>query len=396
MISFEIHAGTGEIVQKFTGFFKRVGMSVVKYVRSTYIALWLVLLCCSVFSCMLVYSATHDVGTRTLIVQIAACLIGYTGAVIISSMDYERLGELWYLIAIVCVGLIFATYIFGERVNELADDRAWLNIFGVSFQPSELVKIGFIVTFSYHLSITVKAGHINSFPHILLLVAHALVPIGMIIIQGDTGTAMVFMFMFGIMIFSSGINWKYILGVLVAALAALPILWQQLPTFQKERIRVVYFPQEGDELDQLYQQTLGRIAYGSGGITGQGWMKGRMVQSDIIPEDYNDFIFTVAGEEFGLIGCSLIIILELAIILLTLRVAFSARDSMGRFICIGFFSMVATQCIFNIGMVLVVLPVIGITLPFFSAGGSSSMCLYFGFGLVLSVYMRRNEAKLRV
>lgn len=383
-------------MQKVIGFFKKIGFSIVKYVRTTYVALWIVVLICSVYSFMLVHSATHSAGSRQLLVQIIAAVIGCTGAVIISSMDYERLGELWYLIAIVSIGLILATLVFGEQVNEFADDRAWLIIFGVSFQPSELVKVGFTVTFAYHLSVTVKQGHINSIPHILLLIGHALVPIGLILIQGDTGTAMVFMFMFAVMMFGSGINWKYILAVVMAGLAALPVLWQILPEFQKKRIRAVYFPQEGDELDSLYQQTLGRIAYGSGGITGQGWMKGRMVQSGIIPEDYNDFIFTVAGEEFGLIGCTIIILLELAIIILTLHAALTARDYMGRFICLGFFAEIATQAIFNIGMVLVVLPVIGITLPFFSAGGSSSMCLYFGFGLVLSVYSRRNEARLRI
>ncbi len=383
-------------MQKLLVFFKKAGYAIVKYVKTTYVALWVTTLTASVFSCMLVYSATHTLGLRRVVVQMAACLIGYVGAIIISTMDYERLGELWYLIAGVCIALVLATFIFGVKGNELADDRAWLRIFGVSFQPSELMKIGFIITLSYHLSLTIKAGHINSVPHLLLVVGHGLVPISLILIQGDTGNAMVFAIIFAVMIFCSGIDWKYIALVVIVALAALPVLWQNLPSFQKERIRAVYFPQEGDELNALYQQTLGRMALGSGGISGQGWMNGSLTQSGLIPEDYTDFIFTVAGEEFGLIGCLIILIAELSIIILTLRAAFSARDNMGKFMCLGFFAVISVQTIFNVGMCLVVLPVIGITLPFFSAGGSSSMCLYFGFGLVLSAFMRRNEANLRI
>ncbi len=383
-------------MQRLIAFGKKVGLTVYKYFKSTYIPLWITVLCASVFSCMLVYSTTHTLGLRRIIVQATACIVGYIGAIILSTMDYERLGELWYLIAAVCVSLVLATFVFGVQGTELADDRAWLRIFGVSFQPSELMKIGFIITFSYHLSLTIKAGHINSIPHLLLVVAHGLVPIVLILAQGDTGNAMIFALMFAFMIFCSGVDWKYIALVVIVALCSLPFLWQNLPSFQKERIRAVYFTQEGDELDALYQQTIGRMALGSGGITGQGWMKGSLTQSGLIPEDYTDFIFTVAGEEFGLIGCTFILLIELSIIILSLRAAFSSRDHMGKFMCLGFAALIAMQTIFNIGMCLVVLPVIGITLPFMSAGGSSSMCLYFGFGLVLSVHMKRNEARLRI
>ncbi|MDR1002529.1 MAG: FtsW/RodA/SpoVE family cell cycle protein [Oscillospiraceae bacterium] len=367
------------------------------YVKTTNIPMWITMLSATVFSCLLVYSATWQNGNRNIIVQMSACALGYTGAIILSTMDYEQLGELWYIVGGGCILLVAATYVLGFTSYEQADDRAWLNIFGVSFQPSELMKIGFIITFSYHLAKVVKAGQINAVPQLLMLLGHAMIPIGMILLQGDTGTAMVFMLMTVIMFFSSGISWKYIAAAFVLFLAALPILWEYvIPEFQKQRILVVYNPQAGDEADGLYQQTLGRMALGSGGVSGQGWRQGQMAQSEIIPEDYTDFIFTVAGEEFGFIGTSLIVIILLTIMIFTLRTAFKARDPMGRFMCMGFFGIVAIQTIFNLGMCLVVLPVIGITLPFFSAGGSSSMCLYFGFGLVLSVYARQNEVSLQI
>lgn len=348
---------------------------------------------------MLVYSCTIQNGTRTVTTQIIAFLVGSTAAVIISLMDYERLGELWWLVAAVCISLMLLTLVFGGGAageGAKADDRAWLDIFGVSFQPSELLKIGFLITFPYHLSKVIKEGKINSIPHLLTLVGHICVPVGLIVLQRDEGSALMFLIMAAIMILGSGLDAKYIAVAFIGFFAALPLLWQVLTTTQKQRFQAVYSPQEGDELDILYQQTLGRIAIGSGELTGLGWRNGTMTQAGLVPEDYNDFILTVAGEEFGFIGATLVLVILASIMVMTINVALTAKDDMGRFICLGFFGLIAAQTIFNVGMVLVVLPVIGITLPFFSAGGSSSMCLYFGVGLVLSVYMRRGESRMSI
>ena len=376
----------------------RIVHAVSNYVKSSYIPYWIVMIIMSVYSCMLVYSSTHQNGTRTTLVQAIACIVGYIAAVVLSLMEYERLGEIWYLVAGACVFLVGLTFIFGQGASgeySTADDRAWLNIFGVSFQPSELMKIGFLITFSYHLSHTIKDGNLDSLPHLLLLLGHIAFPVLLIMIQGDHGTALMFMVMAVVILVGSGLNWKYMLFGALAVLAALPILWSKLPPFQKERIRAVYNPREGDELGILYQQTLGSLAIGSGGMTGQGWLNGRMTQSGLVPADHNDFIFSVAAEEFGFLGGSAVIILEILIMVMTLHTAINARDNMGRFICLGFFGLIAAQTVFNLGMCLSLLPVIGITLPFFSAGGSSSMCLYFGAGLVLSVYMRKNESNMK-
>lgn len=380
-------------------FLTRAGKSILGYVKRTYVIYWLVVLACSVYSLMLVYSCTGTSGSlRTVLTQLIACVIGYTAAVVISLMDYEKLGELWYLVAGFCLVLVGLTFIIGQGAQgaySTADDKAWLNIFGVSFQPSELMKIGFLITFSYHLANTIKAGNINSLPHIFLLLGHIMVPVGLIVFQGDHGTALMFLVMAIFILIGSGVDWKYILAGFLALIAVLPILWQVLSPDQQERFRAVYNPKEGDELGHLYQQTLGRYAIGSGGLTGAGWTDGRMIQSGLVPADHNDFIFVVAAEEFGFIGATVLVILLVGVMILTLKAGLEARDDMGRFICLGFFGLIAAQTMFNLGMCLVVLPVIGITLPFFSAGGSSSMCLYFGFGLVLSVYMRRNVSNMQ-
>lgn len=365
--------------------------AVINYARTTYVVLWGLILACTVYGCTLISSA-RPVAVKT---QIMAAMLGFGGAFVISLMDYHRLGQLWYLVGGACVFLVGLTFVVGQSAaggNAVADDVAWLNIFGYSFQPSELMKIGFIVTFSYHLSYIVDKGTLNTLSSVFLLGCHALVPVGLCILQGDDGTALMFLVMFLIMFFSSGLSWNFIALGLTAIVCMSPILWQSMSEHQRQRFSAVYNPQEGDESGILYQQTLGKVAIGNGGLTGEGHGTSTMIQSGLVPEDHNDFIFTVACEEFGFIGALLLIGLLLTVMLVSLYAAFKAVDTMGRFVCIGFFAMIATQTIFNIGMCISVLPVIGITLPFFSAGGSSSMCLYFGVGLVQSVYMRTKES----
>lgn len=363
----------------------------INYCRTTYIAMWAMILACTIYGCTLISSA-RPVAVKT---QVMAAILGFGGAFIISLMDYHRLGQLWYLVGGICVFLVGLTFVVGQSAiggNAVADDVAWLNIFGYSFQPSELMKIGFIVTFSYHLSYVVEKGTLNTISSVLMLGGHALIPVVLCIRQGDDGTALMFVVMFLIMFFSSGLSWNFIALGLGAIVAMSPIFWQSMSEHQRKRFTAVYNPQEGDELETLYQQTLGKIAIGNGGLTGEGHGTSTMIQSGLVPEDHNDFIFTVACEEFGFIGALLLIGMLVAVMLLSLYAAFKAVDTMGRFVCIGFFAMIATQTIFNIGMCISVLPVIGITLPFFSAGGSSSMCLYFGVGLVQSVFMRTMES----
>ena len=370
--------------------FKAANASVT-YARTTYIAMWTLILTCTVYGCMLIHSA-RPIAIKT---QVMAAMIGFGGAFVISLMDYHRLGQLWPLVGGACVFLVGLTFVVGQSAiggNAVADDVAWLNIFGYSFQPSELMKIGFIVTFSYHLSYVVEKNTLNTLSSVFMLGGHALVPVGLCKLQGDDGTALMFMVMFLIMFFSSGLNWNFIFLGLGAMASMLPLLWQSMSSHQQKRFAAVYNPQEGDEMGILYQQTLGKVAIGNGGLTGEGHGTSTMIQSGLVPEDHNDFIFTVACEEFGFLGGVFLLGLLFAVMMLSLYAAFKAVDMMGRFMCIGFFAMIATQTIFNIGMCISVLPVIGITLPFFSAGGSSSMCLYFGVGVVQSVYMRTMES----
>lgn len=368
----------------------RIGAAIRNYVRDTNKLLWLACLCSSVLSAMLVYSATRMAGTRTFKTQVIAIVIGYVGAVILSLFDYAKLAKLWPVIVVGCIGLMGLTSVIGITVPG-TDDKAWINIAGVSFQPSELVKIGFIVTLAKHLDYLREKNKLYSFWHVCLLLLHVAVPMGIIHLQGDDGAVLVFFFIFLTMCFGAGVQLRYFLLVFISAGIAIPVAWKYvMNTDQKKRFQIL-FNHDLDPLGYGYQQSQGEISIATGQLTGRGYLNGPRVAASIVPEDHNDFIYSVAGEEFGFIGCVAIILLLLTIILTTLWVALHARDALGRNIAYGFLGLVAFQSISNIGMCLYVLPVVGITLPFFSAGGSSAACLYFGIGLVqcVSRYKRR-------
>jgi rod shape determining protein RodA len=158
----------------------------------------------------------------------------------------------------------------------------------------------------------------------------------------------------------------------------------------RKRIKML-FDIEADIQGIGYQQWRARMALANGGFTGQGYLQGDITQAGVLPESHNDFIFVCIGEEFGFLGCMVVIILLAAICLRCMRIARICSNDGGKYICVGIFAMLFAQSVINIGMCTSVLPVIGVTLPFFSSGGTSLLCLYLGIGLVLNVYKHRNS-----
>ena len=367
-----------------------------KYIKRVDILLWLIVAAISAYSLVLLRSVDSAVGSSYFRTQVFAIALGVAGAVVISLLDYGELANFWYLLAGFSIFLMVYTSFFGEQVvgSGGVDARAWINIGGFSFQTSEAVKIAFILTFAKHLDSLRKRGWIDRPLHVVLLAVHALVPMGLCEIQGDTGAAIVFFAMFVVMSLAAHVKLRYfaVLGGLV--LIAIPILWQfVMDEYQKARI-VALFNLDNVEVqaNEGYQQYQGMISIGSGKFSGQGLFQGSRVASNSVPFQQSDYIFSVAGEELGFIGCSLILLLLFLLLVKILHVAHSSRDDLGKYICFGYFGIIALQSISNIGMCLALLPVMGVTLPFFSAGGSSAACMYFGIGLVQSVYMRRKES----
>ena len=360
------------------------------YIRETDKLLLSLCIFASLYGCLLVLSTTHYTGSaRQFFVQLAAMCIGVFAAVVISSFDYANILKIWPVIAGGAVLLVVLTFFIGYA-PEGTDDKAWLHLpGGMSLQPAELLKIAFIITFAKHVSLI--EHEVSRLRNVLLLCVHGAAPVLLIHFQGDDGTALVLAIIFVAMLFAAGVKLRYfaIAGGACAVLS--PVFWfVVLNDDQRNRIIHLFNP-ESDLLGQGWQQWRARIALANGGFFGRGLFHGENVQGNLVPEGHNDFIFASAGEELGLLGLLVIMILLAAICIRILRVAHLAKDKSGLIICTGVFAMLAAQSVLNIGMCVSILPVIGITLPFFSAGGTSLVCLYLGIGLVLSVFMHRNQ-----
>ena len=370
------------------------------FIRETDKILLLLCTITSAFGCVSVLSATlwsaseGSKVTRDFIVMTFAVGVGLIIALIISLIDYEFIIKMAPFIGLFCIGIMVITLLFGVGPAERPDAKTWLKIgnTGIFFQPSEIVKIGFIITFGVHLE-RLK-GNINHPISIIQLAIHAIIPVALVIISGDMGSALVFMIIAVAMLFIAGLHWGYFLGGGLILLASLPLAWIYiLDDIQKDRFLALIYPEEYPNI--IYQQERGLAAIGGGGITGQGLFKGTLTQiPNAIPEAENDMIFTVIGEELGLVGCVTALLLLTGIIIRIIRTGRHDKIGNTKVMCYGVASMIAGQVIINIGMCLMLLPVIGITLPFFSAGGSSNLCIYFSIGLIMSFYRYNQQNEL--
>lgn len=357
----------------------------------------LVLLCliASSFGCVSILSATQylNTGMRQFLMQVICMILGLAAAFIISAFDYKIFSKYWFLIALVGLIPVVLTFFIGYAPGQ-TDDQAWLRLpGGITFQPSELLKICFTVTFAYHVN---KIGdNVKKLSHVILLCIHGAIPVLLIHFQGDDGSALIIAFMFIGMMFVAGVKLRYFILAIISAVVASPFIYFfVMNDDQKKRISSLLFPTANDYIDTLWQQYRGRIAMANGGLFGKGFGNGSMVQSGSVPLQYNDFIIASIGEEFGIIGCVLVFLLLTLICIRILIISKKANNQLGSVICAGIFSMFLSQIIINIGMCLSLLPVIGVTLPMFSAGGTSLLCLYLGIGLVLSVYMHRDSSTI--
>lgn len=349
-------------------------------------------LLCSFYGLSLVYSATYKNLSEGQVISsdVRSMLVSVTGgviiAIIVSNIDYEIISKLWPIIAAGCVGLMIFTFFFGVAPSARQDAKSWLDLKIFYFQPSELLKVGFIISFSYHLDMVKEK--INRVKTIVPLVIHGMVPIALVLATGDAGSALVFMLIFIGMLFFARVNIGYFVAGICAVIVAFAAAWKLniINGLQRERITALFYPDLYQ--DTLYQQTNAKIAMGSGGWFGQGYLNGSMTQSKTItvPENQNDMILSVAGEELGYIGALAVIVLLLVLVLRVLFTGLKARDNVGYLMCSGIAVMLFAQIFINIGMELSVLPCIGITLPLFSAGGSSSLCIYLALGVEMSVY----------
>ncbi len=370
---------------------KKIGISK-KIFGDSDIILWLLTVAAVVYSLLLISSMQRAGDYNYLKTQIAAIVLGTVAAVVISKADYRYIIEKWYISAVIAIVLAGLVFVFGIQVSG-TDDTAWINLpGGFTIQPSEFIKICFIITFSKHLSYLEEKNMVTTFLGVVTLVLHAVVPMLIIHIQGDDGTVLIFGFIFLFMAFTAGVQLRYFAILGGALIIGIPVIWNLFMNDEHRNRFLALFDIDGNAMTNYgWQQYQGKLSVAGGRLTGSGLYNGSRVEYGIVPEQENDFIFTVAGEELGFIGCIILLLILLFIIIRIIINASKSTDIRGRYICCGVFAMIASQTIINIGMVLVFFPVIGITLPLFSAGGSSALSTLICIGLVQSVCSHNPE-----
>lgn len=375
---------------------KRIITQIKSFIKETDKILLFLCILISALGVLLVSSATgtgEAMLSRDARVMLIAVVAGIVMSLVISVIDYNFIVRLWPIVAGVCLLLMLLLFIPGVGVGPPSrpDVKTWIKLgnLGLYFQPSELVKIGFIITFSVHIDAT--RDNLDSIKNLLFLCIHAAIPVLLVLVSGDMGSALIFIIIFIAMLFTAGVKLRYFaLGALIVA-AAVPFVWKFVfSSIQKDRIYALFKPE--DYPDIIYQQQQGLNAIKNGGIFGQGLFNGKYTQ--IVPENENDMIFSVIGEELGLVGCILTLVMFILIVIKIIKIGSDSKDNMVMLLCSGVAAMIASQVIVNIGMCLQLLPVIGITLPFLSAGGSSNLCIYIAVGLILSLRRHTLEREI--
>ena len=355
-------------------------------VRSVDPVLFFSVMLLGIISIVTVYGAVDNFGQSKLKMQVAMFIVGSIATVLIASVDFRIIVDrLWLPMLIASAAILAITLVFGESgVNMETGNRSWLRIPIINYmiQPSEFVKFAFVCSFAKHLFDLQSV--INKPRSVLLLALHAGVIVGLILLSGDLGVALVYIAIIAIMLFCAGLHPAYFGGAGVLVLLLSPYLWDQLEPYQQRRI-VVGFNPELDPLGKGYQPLLSRQAISNGGFYGNGIHGGYYYE--ILGASHTDFIFATICEKFGFLGGLLVMILFMVIVARIFMIArFAIHSDYGGLICVGVGAMFVVQILENIGMNLAMLPVVGITLPFLSCGGSSMLATFMMVGLVHSVY----------
>ena len=343
-----------------------------------------------------VNSATKSFDTsRYVIVQAFGVILGLLSALVLLVIDYRSFISKYRLIIGFNVALLLITYIFGSSVTEGTNSN-WIDLGIIKIQPSEFAKLFFIYSFAVHLSQVRERMH--KFSTVLTLGIHAAIIFGLVLLQRDLGSLTIFLVIFICMCFAAGISvWYYIAGG-TALVCVSPFIWSHLNEYQKNRIMLCF----DETIDPLgtgirYQQLRSQTAIGNGGIFGTGYTQGSVTQgvADHLPAKHTDMIFSTFCEEWGFIGAITILILTSILIIRVFKIAHSCGNSIGRYICVGVASMLMIQVIENVGMCLGIMPVIGITYPFLSYGGSSILSCLLAVGMVLSVSTHMDDSMFK-
>jgi rod shape determining protein RodA len=331
-----------------------------------------------------IYSATMNTpggGNAYLIRQLAAVLVGLAGLLVIAAVDYHTIAEHIPWVYLGSIAVLVYTLLFGR---EHAGTKGWIQLGGgFGFQPAELIKIVVVVALARLLS-ELHGGKYMNLPQIVKVGVIFGVPVLLVMLQGDLGTALTFMPAFAFGLFVRGIRPRVLISLFLCFLMLLPLSWLFLKDYQKDRILTFIHP-EMDPQGRGYQIIQSKIAIGSGGFWGKGLFEGSQNRLGFLPTRHTDFIFSVVGEELGFLGVMVTLGMFALILFRSLHSAQTARDNLGMFIIIGIVGIYFFHIVENVGMVIGFMPVTGVPLPFVSYGGSSVLSAFLALGLVINV-----------
>lgn len=371
-----------DFFREFRNFFRKGDM-----------VLLIMCLATSAFSCIIIASVTNAEkfgdSTRYLIIHIGAILLGLLCYAIMSSIDVDFFSEHRIALVTFNIGLLLLLIPFGTDNN--TGNRSWLDFAFLPFniQPAEICKIFYILTMA-----SVMASHQNRLSHptsVLHMALHLLMIVGVnFVVSGDAGVSLIFVFIFVGMAFAGGVSMLWFLLGIGSVAAVAPLIWTKIMTKrQRNRILVLFDPSiDPLGIDERYHTVRSLKSLTGGGMLGQGLFEGNRTQAGLLFAQHTDYIFSSVGEELGFLGCGLILLMLGAIIARCIWVGCQSQDYMRRMICFGAAAALIFQVISNVGMCMGVTPVIGLTLPLISYGGSSIVTIYAMLGLVSGVYAR--------
>jgi rod shape determining protein RodA len=341
------------------------------------------------------YSASHSnvrVSHDIFYDQLYCALMGFAIMYFLGKVDYRRFYDAAYVFYFLNVLLLIFVLVGGRHA---LGARRWVDMGVISFQPSELTKLSLILMLGRYfssrrptLSFSFLSRTQTVFRDLFVPFFLTAVPMFLIFKQPDLGTSLLLLGIFGIMVFVTALEYRYIVGFLALCLSVVPFAWHVLKPYQKDRLLVFLNPNI-DPLGAGYTIIQSKIAIGSGQIFGKGWLSGTQNQLNFLPERHTDFIFSVIGEEWGIIGTLLLVALYFSLIQVSLDIGNQVKDKFGMFVTIGIVGIFTLQVVINIGMVMGLFPIVGITLPFISYGRSSFLIFVVMMGFLLNLSKRR-------
>lgn len=358
-----------------------------KHIENFDFVLFLTMVIVTSIGVVAIYSAGYDPVTESVknyyTRQVYWLVIGYGLFFFFSAIGHKKLVKYAYVIYFLGLMVLLAVLIMGH-VGMGA--RRWISIAGLRLQPSEMFKFVWVI-FLARLYIELgceKHGMIG----IMRKFVWVLPPFALVFLQPDLGTAGTFIAIWGMLLLLIGIKRITLIVIIVSVVLAAPVLWSQMKPYQKQRVKTFINPEQ-DPFGSGYHVIQSKIAIGSGGLTGKGFLKGTQSHLKFIPERHTDFIFSVIAEEFGLVGSLVIISLFMIMLLRIMRISLNAKEPAGKLICIGASGFLFFQVYVNLAMTAGIMPVVGIPMPLVSYGGSSLLTFMSMLGLVNGVAMRR-------